>query len=73
MGLSARSVEGVAATGSTDGVSMSAGSVTVKARSQQGRDRINLSVLVFSNGIAAFTFFAVHTAIPLEIFVFKKI
>ena len=28
---------------------------------------------MFSNGIAAFTFDTVHTAIPLEIFVIKKI
>ena len=37
------------------------------------RDRINLSVLAFSNGIAVFTFATAHTAIPLEIFVFKRI
>ena len=36
-------------------------------------DRINLSVLVFTNGIAAFKFATLHTAIPLVIFVFKRI
>ena len=36
-------------------------------------DRINLSVLVFSSGIAAFTFSTVHTTIPLEILVIKRI